>query len=139
MREDWWEESVGRSGRTGLGRFLEVTWTLFSLTELFLFASRLVEAFRLTGDVVLSYRLFRLEGRQLQTADPRRVPLSEYREAAADLHHFGQELSVPATTLIADASRMAIDESLRVYQLFRWEPARETVEEEQRRLLERRL
>jgi len=79
-----------------------------------------------------------LGGRQLQTLDPRRMPLHEWRKAADDLKEFGQELTLPVSKLIASSSELAVDQALMLYERFHWEPDRASVNEEQRKLLERR-
>jgi hypothetical protein len=138
MREDWLVD-YPQYDHLQPGQLLEVTDTLWTLTEVFLFCSRLVEALGLTGDLVLLYGLIGLEGRQLQTLDVRRVPLMESRKAAADLHEFGDALTVPAETLIGAAADLAVEQALQLYARFHWQPDRPSVVEEQRKLLERRF
>jgi len=61
---------------------------------------------------VTAYRIVGLEVRQLQTLDPRRMPLLEWRKAVPDLKECGQELTLPASKLIASNSEVAVDQAL---------------------------
>jgi len=139
MPEDWLQESGWGPTNTEKGQLLEVGRTLFTVTEIFVFAARLVEALRLGPEVLLSYKLVGVENRQLQTLDRGRVPLGSWRKAAPDLHEYGDKLKLPVPTLIAGAPDLAVDQVMAIYERFHWEPARQSVVEEQRRLLERRL
>lgn len=143
MHEDWWADTgllkSDRLGRIKPGQLLDVTGVLFTMTELFVFASRLAEVLNFGPEVTVSYTLFGLEGRQLQTVDHRRMPLRDYRKAATELTHFGYQLTVPAGKLIASAPELAVDETMRVYERFHWDPARQSLVDDQRKLLERRL
>jgi hypothetical protein len=143
MQEDWWSESR-RASNSSLaevkpGELLEVPNVLFTFTELFLFAARLVEALAVGPDIVLEYKLAGLAGRRLQILDPRRRPLHGLRMAGSDLTEYREELTIETSTLIASARELAIDQTLAVYERFNWKPARATLVEDQRRLIERRL
>lgn len=137
MREDWWDPTAGEPN-IGPGSTLSLQGTLFTLTEVFLFAARLAEMFALGPEVTISYKLVELGGRQLQTFAPNRLPLGPYRRTAAELHEFGQDVTRPTEFLIANAAELAIDETIKVYERFTWVPARENVAEDQRQFLERR-
>ena len=141
MNEDWMDDPNARwsSGPIAPGTILEVTSTLWMFTEMFLFMARLVEALTLGPEVVISYTLIGIGSRQLQTLDPRRIPLHEWRRAAPDLKEFGQELTLPVSRLVASSSDLAVDQALVLYERFHWEPDRASVVEEQRKLLERRF
>jgi hypothetical protein len=137
MREDWWDPKAGEPNLKS-GSTLSLQGTLFTLTEVFLFAARLAEIFALGPEVTVSYKLVDLGGRQLQTFAPNRVPLGPYRRTAAELHEFGQDVTRPAEFLMANAGEIAVDEAIKVYERFTWVPARENVAEDQRHFLERR-
>lgn len=139
LDEDWWEESGYGPQKVKPGQLLEVSGTLFTVTEMFVFASRLVEALKSSPEVIFTYKLVGLKNRQLQTLDPRRMPLHDWRKAASELHEYGREMRVAVPDLIARAAELAVDEVMAIYERFHWEPARQSVVEEQRRLLERRL
>lgn len=143
MNEDWYAESGLLSGQPHAkvkpGELLEVVGILFIFTEIFLFAARLVEALNLGPEVTLSYKLVRLGGRQLQTLDVRRMPLHEWRKASLDLHEYGDDLTLPASKLIGGATELAVDQAMALYERFHWEPPRQTLIEDQRKLLERRF
>jgi hypothetical protein len=143
MQEDWWSESrcANNSSLAEVkpGELLEVPDVLFTFTELFLFAARLVEALAVGPAIVLEYKLAGLAGRRLQILDPRRRPLHGLRIAGTDVTEYREELTIETSTLIASAPDLAIDQTLAVYERFNWTPARATLVEDQRRLIERRL
>lgn len=136
MSEDYME-SRSRSIRPG--EVLELTSTLWTITEMFLFCARLVEALTVGPEVTISYKLVGLQNRRLQTLDPMRAPLGDYRKASPDLREFDADLTLPSSKLIASAPELAVDQALALYERFKWEPDRQSVIEEQRRLLERRF
>jgi hypothetical protein len=140
MYEDWTDDPNGRYSHVlQAGQLLEVSSTLWTMTEIFLFAARLAEAIKIVPDVTVSYRLHRLNGRQLQTLDPRRVELGPYRKASSELSDYGNTRTLRVTELIASAADLAIDETLALYERFNWNPARQQVVDDQRKLIERRL
>lgn len=139
MREDWWAESAFGDSKVKPGEVLSLTSTLYTVTEIFLFAARFSEKAALGPDVSVSYRLVGLEGRHLQTFDPNRVPLDPWRRAASDLHEYGETLSISVAKLLGDPSALAVDQTLAIYERFNWSPARENVVEEQRKFIERRI
>lgn len=120
-------------------KYLDVTGVLFRLTEIFLFAGRLTSALSFDSSVQVEFTIHRLGGRNLQTFDPRRVPLNDERKSAADLAAYSRKLTFPAVQLMGAAASIAVDETLKLYELFRWTPAREQVEADQQKLLSRRL
>ena len=87
-----------------VGEILEVTSTLWRLTEIFLFCARLAETLGLTGDLVLSYRLVGLGGRQLQTLDFGKMPLHSWRKAAPDLPEYGDDLTLPSSAFTSGST-----------------------------------
>jgi hypothetical protein len=88
--------------------------------------------------VIVSYHLYGLGGRQLQTLDPRKMPLHDHRRASAGLTDFGKENTYSVPTLIASSTDLAIDEATRLFGMFTFEAARTQLVDEQRKLLERR-
>lgn len=119
-------------------KYLDVTGVLFRLTEMFLFAARLAKALSFDSSVSLEFTVHRLGGRNLQTFDPRRAPLNDERKSAPGLAPYSRKLSYAAMQLMGSAPSLAIDETLKLYELFNWNPARERVEDDQRKLIERR-
>jgi hypothetical protein len=136
MREDWWES--GAPPRIDPGTVLSLGSTLYTVTEIFLFAARLAEHLGLGPDVSISYKVVGIGGRQLTIFEPGRVPLGHYRRTSQDLAEFGQERTESAEALISGAAEMAVDEVLKIYERFTWTPAREDVIEDQRKFLQRR-
>jgi hypothetical protein len=87
MNEDWIEDR--KHPWTGEpikpGDILEVTSTLWTLTEMFLFCARLVEALSIGPEVTVSYKLVGLKNRRLQTLDPMRAIARSTRAIGASL------------------------------------------------------
>jgi hypothetical protein len=136
LREDW----LRPSGRMDVepGKALGTVLTLFTLTEMFLFAARLAEAVPLGPRISLDYRLNRLNGRRLESFDPMTIDLWSGGKAADDLTDFGARIDLPTADFIASASDLAIDQALEIFERFNWSPPRELLLDDQRKLLQQR-
>ena len=112
---------------------------LFTFTELFLFAAAGRSARRWSGHRA------RIQARRPCGSAFANIgiayawPLHGLRIAGTDLTEDPEELTIETSTLIAAAPDLAIDQTLAVYERFNWTPARATLVEDQRRLIERRL
>ena len=140
FREDYWKaEAEGFGGPAPEpGTALSLLSTLYSLTEITNFAARFSERLSLGPSIQVEYRMFGIGGRQLQLFEPGRVELGPYRKSSDQLHEYGGEVVAEPLDLVASANEIAVDFALDLFQQFNWEPARESVQEDQRRFLERR-
>lgn len=140
MREDWWDDGVPLSSghRVEPGTHLSLLSTLFSFTEIFLFSARLTERLALGPEVKVMYSLIGLRNRQLQIFEPGRVSLNQTRRSSEELDELSREVTLAPEELIASAEEFAVDQALLVFERFNWEPARESVLDDQRKFLERR-
>jgi hypothetical protein len=109
--------------------------TLYTATEIFLFASRLGVKNLLSPAAEITIELMGMEGRQIY--EPSRV-FSGQLISRIDQIKFQRIVDVES--LIAQSSEIAIDATTFIFERFNWEhPSRQVLIEDQRRLLERRL
>jgi hypothetical protein len=137
MREDWLGENQGiRRLDITPGSVLSYDSTIFSFTEIFLFAARLGGRFNLGPKIRIEIDLEGLANRRLYTFDVNRVPFGDYRRA--DVERFRYEEEYEPATLIADARKLALTPLQRLFELFNWDTTPESLEPAQARLLENR-
>jgi hypothetical protein len=141
MREDWWDDGIPLSGGGHIkpGTHVSLLSTIFSFTEICLFAARLTERLALGPEVVLSYEIFNLADRQLQVFHSDRSPLHSSRRSSSAFKKFERELTLKPEDLVARAPEIAVDQALALFEGFNWEPSRESVVDDQRRFLEKRM
>jgi hypothetical protein len=140
MREDW----VGETPLPGLGNvkpgeLLSLESTLYTITEIFLFAARLAQRMALGPEVIVEYGLHGLQNRTLATFNPARDSLFLGPQGKANAPSFERTVTEQAERIMARAPEIAIEQTLKLYERFGWDPSKESVQEEQRRFLERRL
>ncbi|MGA3407117.1 MAG: hypothetical protein ABSD49_15415, partial [Candidatus Bathyarchaeia archaeon] len=143
--EDWWRGStidVELGKRYGPGEVLEVIMVLYQLTEIYEFASRLAQKQVFDGQMSLTIELRGMRGRKLVfLGKPFFGALGPY-VSEEDASKF--EATFVIQDLIARAPELALEQSLRVFELFNWRDARlpenvSSLRDDQRHLLERRL
>jgi hypothetical protein len=139
MWEDWWDQELFGTSKIESGTILSYLGALYTFTEVFLFAARLAESLPIGPELVLSYRLIGIGGRQLSATDPNRAPFPPWYKTAAELKQVQHEITVDVSTLVAQSKTIAVDEAIRLYEYFHWQPAKLTLIEEQRRFIERRI
>ena len=140
FREDYWKAEAAHFGGAAPepGKALSSLSTLYSLTELASFAARLSERLELGPEIVIEYQLYGIAGRQLQHFQPRRIPLGPNRRSSEELNEYGGEVTLEPLELAGRCNEIAVDFTLDLFQQFNWEPSRESLEDDQRRFLERR-
>jgi len=141
--EDWWSESKLASSNMKEyrpGEALEIICTLFRLTEIYEFASRLAQRDAFGKEVALIVELRGMNNRRL-IAIGRILFSPDYicRE-----EHLRYEESYSVQELIAKKSELALENALWLFERFDWRHVRssETVailREDQKKLPERRL
>lgn len=143
--EDWWKGSTldaELGTRYAPGEVLESILVLYHLTEIYEFASRLAQKGVLGEQVSLAIELRGMQGRRLIClSKPFFSSFDQYisREETLNL-----EATLVVQDLIARAAEHALEQSLRVFELFNWREARlpenvANLRDDQRKLLERRL
>lgn len=143
--EDWWKGSkldAELGARYGLGEVLELIMVLYRLTEIYEFASRLAQNEVFDGQMSLTIELRGMRGRRLiGLSKPVFSAFGPYI-SQEEAHRF--EAALVVQDLIARAPEHALEETLRVFELFNWREARlpenvSNLRDDQRKLLERRL
>jgi hypothetical protein len=118
-------------------KFLGIVDTLYTITEIFEFAARLAEKNVFDPSLKITLDLFGMENRQLFFWNP--AP-KLFRAYVSSVNHIPVVKTLTVEELLANAPRLALDATLYIFERFNWDqPARGTLEEEQKKLLERRL
>lgn len=139
LREDWADEhpsvSTGQhpSPRTVLGYEL----TLYTLTEVFLFAAKLTERCAFGPKVHVEYRLHELRDREIHFYNPNRVPFSYPRRT--QMPTWERSVEAAPERLIVEAPAIAAAEAMEIFKRFGWTPSTEQLAQEQRKFLEQRI
>lgn len=140
--EDWWRGSrldATLGARYGPGEVLEIIMTLYRLTEIYEFASRLAQKGVFGEQMTLAVELRGMRGRRLIALGKPFIWEYISREDASQF-----ESSFSMEELIARAPELSLNHSLRVFELFNWRDVQlpenvANLREDQRKLLERRL
>jgi hypothetical protein len=143
--EDWWRGStldaeLGK--RYGPGEVLELIMVLYQLTEIYEFASRLAQKNVFGEQTSMTIELRGMQGRRLICLS--KPFFSAWGQYISQEQVVKLEETVAVQDLIPRAAELALEQSLRVGELFNWRDARlpENVlnlRDDQRKLLERRL
>lgn len=139
LKEDWMKEDTWFANRQEEpGAVLDVVNTVYTLTELFEFLSRLTRFGIYKEGVEVSVGLHNTEGRRLEIFDPRRARLfGEYRCKIPDIV-FGRTLT--EAVAIEKSKDTALDATLHFFYSFQWKnPPVDLIENDQQRLLEKKL
>jgi len=140
-REDWWRESSLSSEevrRFEPGSVLEALMTLFSVTEIYEFASRLAEKVLFDKGLQLTIELHGMRNRRLMFLDPRRSLFDEYICVVNDLPH---TQTMSTEEILGKGHDLALDHTVWIFERFNWRSPhiREILKEDQRKFLERQI
>ena len=136
-REDWLNENESfRHVDAEPGSVLSYDSTIFSFTEIYLFAGRLATRFKLGPRISIEIGIEALEGRQLYTFDYNRVPFNEERKCHVPRFAFADEYD--PQSLVAEGRKLALHPLQRLFELFSWDATPETLAPVQAKLLDRR-
>ncbi len=139
LKEDWMEEDPRFSDRRHEpGAVLEIINTVYTVTELFEFLSRLARPGIYEEGVEVSVGLYKTEGRMLHIFDPRRGPLhDEYRCRIPEIVF---EQTLTEAVAIEKPKDTALDALLHFFHRFNWKtPPIDTIKADQEKLLKRQL
>lgn len=139
LKEDWMkEDSWFRQHRKEPGEVLEILVTVYDLTEVFEFLSRLARFGVYKEGVEVSIGLHNTEGRHLELFDLMRGPLfGEYRCGIPDII---LEQTLTEAVAIEKSKDTALGAILHFFHRFNWKnPPVDTIKADQLRLLERKL
>jgi len=141
--EDWWIDSglsTPELRQRRPGEVLEIISTLFQLTEIYEFASRLAQRGIFDEQTTIVVELHGMRGRKLIALHRILFPIN-YTCAEKDLPF---EKRFSTEELIAKTSELALEHALWVFERFNWRHVRSAdvvanLREQQKKLLERRL
>lgn len=138
-REDWWHESSSRYVKKAKpGSVLSVLSTLYSITEIYEFASRLAQKDVFDSELYISIKLHGMRDRRLIILEPMRLLFRDYICAVDDLPLPPKKISVER--ILGRGHDLALDDTIWIFERFNWHsPPRGILKEEQKKLLERRL
>src|SRR6266571_1988298 len=129
MREDWVEGTpMPGLGNVKPGTLLSYESTLYTITEIFLFAARLAQRMALGPEVIVEYSLVDLLNRKLETFDPGRDSLFLVPRATALGHSYERTVTEKAERLVARAPEIALEQTLDLLERFGWDASRESLQ-----------
>ncbi|MFA5158119.1 MAG: hypothetical protein WC451_02940 [Patescibacteria group bacterium] len=142
FRIDWMSEEEPIFGnqervpepKTELG-VLDTTW---QVTEIFEFASRLVQTGLYDKGVVIDIALYNLDGRKLTIDNPGRMRFMFDRKTGANDYYYSKILT--KEEIISNSKSLAYDVIKGIFELFGWDDLPiETIKKDQEDLLSRRF
>lgn len=139
MWEDWQDQSTVWSSKkiSDPGEILSILSAVYSITEIYEFASRLALKGYLGKSCKLSISLHGTKKRLLTMLDPGRLLDYNYRSNLEVIPH---EVSLASENLIAKSADLAMDHIVWMFQRFNWDNVpRGVLQEDQRKLIEHRL
>lgn len=134
MREDWLRENEGvRRIDLAPRSVLAYDSTIYTVTEIFLFAARWAARAGLGSQARIEISLLELAGRHLYTFDANRVPFDDYRRADAGRFDHAQVYS--SDDLLANPPELAIPVLRRLFELLHWDAPEESLRDFQRKAM----
>jgi hypothetical protein len=124
---DWHDQSPHAPADWQVGTLLPIRDALFTITEIFEFASRL--ALTEAGDdpMHIEFTLAGLAGRELFNADRQRIPFFP-RGYITQMPEFKCTLDIPRSELVASSKDLAVTQSLDLFSHFGWDTNREILQ-----------
>jgi hypothetical protein len=143
--EDWWRGSTldaELGARYAPGEVLELIMVLYHMTEVHEFASRMAQRSVFGKQMSLTVEAHGMRGRRLIRVG--NSLFDGFGQYVSQQESFKFESPFAVQDLIGRSAEAALDQALRVYELFNWRNARMAqnvsgLRDEQRKLLERRL
>lgn len=142
LQEDWFEEAKTLFGgpeplgqKYKPGQVLEIILTLYTMTEIFLFASNLASNKIFDGHCHITIKLCNTNQRTLTIFEQLRHLHAEYTSQVNSLTVFDNDITIPK--LLADNSKIAMDVTLELFKKFNWfsTEIRKVLEKDQEKLL----
>jgi hypothetical protein len=140
--EDWYKEDAWYSDsklqNIEPGTILSVIGTVYLITEIFEFLSRLVKTGIYKKGFTVDIRLIKTAGRRLVILDPMRAPLFDEYKTIIEEIPFSAKYS--SELMIQNAREEALKVIIHIFQRFRWEnPPIGVFKSDQEKLITRRL
>ena len=144
--EDWLAEDLGAQkfgtvdqySHIKPGQLLGVNMTLYTVTEIYTFASRLAEQRVFDKGMTIRIDLNGMKGRILSTLDPMRRLFRDYVCSEKKLSY---EIATRNEEILSNVADLSLKHTLWIFERFNWNPSAviNLLKEDQRRLLEGRL
>jgi hypothetical protein len=138
--EDWLgQERIFWSEKRHLepGYGLSFLCTLYTLTEIYEFASRLAKKGIFDDFLTVSITLHGMKNRRLVTFDIRR---SLYDNHICNIQNIQLSRKISVSEMIGTSNDLAIDDTYRTFERFNWlEPPKQVLQEEQREFLKENI
>lgn len=132
-----WQKGVRGEPSLEPGEALSYLGTLYTITEIYSFASRLVEKLELESPVYIYINLVNAKGRKIVTLDPRRFLPYDY---VSQLEEIPRKITIGPSNLIANSAELAIEHVVWLFERFNWtKMPRQVFIEDQKKFLERRI
>jgi sulfur relay (sulfurtransferase) DsrF/TusC family protein len=142
LREDWLKEDSWLSQKLKVilpGAVLEMTGTIYSITEMYAFIRNLIQARLYKNEIAVEITLFGTKGRKLSIFDTNRMPLIEEHKSMMDMINFPKKV-YKIQELETNYLDLAFEQIVYLFHQFNWDnPNIEAIKEDQRKLIERRL
>lgn len=140
--EDWTQDLIVNNmwdrdnGPVKSGEILSTLNTIYLITEIFQFLSRLATDGIYKNGVRISISLNKTDDRKLAILDYRRIPFSEDKKTIAS--EIGFEKSYTQKQLLEEPVDLAREAILHFFERFDWTPPAEQIKTDQEKLIERR-
>jgi len=137
--EDWQEEYPfgGYSQRIPSGEYLSIISTVFLLTEVYEFASRLGTNGIFGDSCEIQISLSNTMNRRLKTFDLRRPLFSEFKTMSTEIP---RSVSLSTADLMGRSAELALEHVVWLFQRFNWDEIQaEIFKDDQRKLLDKRI
>lgn len=134
MIEDW-QDQVSQENKLDVNKNnLSIISTLYIITEIYEFASRLASKGFLSENCSISINLYNTNGRKLITLDRSRHLSNHYISSIENIEIPTKEIR--KTDLIANSKELAINETVWLFERFQWDkPPGNIFREEQEKLI----
>jgi hypothetical protein len=141
LREDWFEESDWEKHHAKAiapGQALGTTRTIWQITEIFEFLSRLGRDGHYPSGVIVSLSLENTKGRQLWVDDPQRMPFFDEKRTGAERIEIKREISLQESA--TEGAEIARSVLIELFDHFGWTgPSVENIRSQQDQLLSGKL
>ncbi len=136
LREDWFEESDWEKERAKVitpGQALGTTRTIWQITEIFEFLSRLGRSSFYPAGAIISLSLENTEGRQLWVDDPQHMPFMDAKKTGATRIEIKREISV--LEFSTEGAEIARSVLIELFDHFGWDATVGNIRSQQEQLL----
>ncbi len=142
LREDWLKEDSWLSQKLKEippGTVLEMTGTVYSITEMYAFIRNLVQAGLYKSEIAVEITLVGTKDRKLFISDPSRMPLIGEHKSVMNKVVFPKKV-YRVQDLETNYLDFAFEQIVYLFNQFNWDnPPLQVIKEDQKKIIERRL